>query len=120
MIKSIRSTLSFSLAIVELGVSIALAIKVFQADVVSENGLLGVIGESLSAVGSGGTWLAGSSYLDESITFLLAVLVFMFFSQALIVAIYRKIKEEPVKRSRLKRRQSFRYRKKRFQEDRFF
>lgn len=120
MIKSIRSTLSFSLAIVELGVSIALAIKVFQADVVSENGLLGVIGESLSAVGSGGIWLASSSYLDESITFLLAVLVFMFFSQALIVAIYRKIKEEPVKRSRLKRRQNFRYRKKRFQEDRFF
>lgn len=119
IVRSIRSTLNLFLAMLELFVSTLLAIKVFSSDVDSENGLVGCVVDFFGAIGTGSAWLVESSEIAGSISFLVVILIFMVFSQALFLAIPTIIQREHQNSARVNRRQSFKYRKKRFAKNRF-
>lgn len=120
MIRSIRSTLSFFLAILELFISIILAIKVFQKDVASDDGLVGYVLEIFGIVDGGFSWFAREIEFGGSISFLVVVLVFMIFGQALIMAIPIMMERDRQNTVVIRRQQYFRYRRKRFVKNRFF
>ncbi|KKP65310.1 MAG: hypothetical protein UR60_C0003G0001 [Candidatus Moranbacteria bacterium GW2011_GWF2_34_56] len=86
-IKSIRSTLSFLLAILELFISIILAIKVFEKDVASDDGLVGYILEIFGIMDGGFSWFAQGIEFGGAVSFLVTVLIFMIFGQVLIGAL---------------------------------
>lgn len=119
MIRSIRSTLNFFLAILELFISIILAIKVFEKDVASDNGLVGYVLEIFGIVDGGLSWVAQGIEFGGAISFLVVVLIFMIFGQALIVAIPIMMERDRQNTVIIRRQQYFRYRRKRFIKNRF-
>lgn len=119
-IRSVRSTLSFFLAVLELVISITLAVKVFQSDVASENGLVGYISEFLGAININVTGLGASSETTGIISSLILILVFMIFSQALFLAVPGIIERGQKNSARINGRRTFTYAKKRFSKNRFF
>jgi len=119
MIKSMRSTLSFFLAMLELFISTILAIKVFQSDVSSDSGVVKCILDFLGMMNDGGIWFVESCEMTGAISFLLTILSVMIFSQVLFLAAPGIIERGQKNNARGRGRQTFKYRKKRFDKNRF-
>ncbi|MDX9914034.1 MAG: hypothetical protein RBS77_05655 [Candidatus Moranbacteria bacterium] len=120
MIRSVKSTLNFFLAMLELFISIILAIKVFQSDVSLDNGVIKCILDFLGMMNGGGIWLIESCEMTGAISFLLTILSMMIFSQVLFLAVPGIIERGQKDSARINGRQTFKYRKKRFNKNRFF
>lgn len=120
-IKTLKSTLNFLLTILELVVSIALAVKVFGSDVASENGLSGYITGIFEMLGQGAKFVIDCSQIEGSISFLVLVLTVMIFSFALMMRVPQILEgERDTARPRGNNYKYFAYRKKRFRRSRFF
>lgn len=93
-IRAVRSTLNFLLAMLELTVSVVLAIKVFGTDVASENGLAGYVVGIFEMMGSGTKFLIDSTQLEGPVSFLVLVLVVMIFGLALLKRVPQALEHE--------------------------
>jgi hypothetical protein len=120
MVRNIRSTLNFFVAMLELFIATMLAIKVFLTDVSSEIGLVGYILDFFGMMGGQSASLSGVGEARDSVFFLVTILIFMVFGQALFLAVPSMLERDRRKKSRANRHQYFIYRKKRFIRNRFF
>lgn len=119
-LRAIRSTLNFLLAMLELIVSIVLAIKVFGSDVASEEGLGGYIVGIYEMLGGGVKFILDCSQIEGPISFLALVLTVMVFGFALMMRVPQILEgERDVARPSGYNYKYFRYRKKRFRRNRF-
>lgn len=118
-IRNVKSTLNFFIAMLELFISVILAIKVFQSDVSSDSGVIRCILDFLSMMNSSGIWLMESCETTGAISFLLTILSVMIFSQVLFLAVPGIIERGQKNSARGRGRHTFKYRKKRFNKNRF-
>jgi hypothetical protein len=104
----------------ELIVSIVLAVKVFQADVASENGLSGYLFEIFEMLNGDAKFIADSSGTEGPISFLILILAVMIFSFVLIMRVPQILEREPDGVRSDRRYKYFAKKKKRFRRSRFF
>ncbi|MFA6184115.1 MAG: hypothetical protein WC682_03355 [Parcubacteria group bacterium] len=86
-IRSVRSTLNFLLAMVELFVSIALTVSIFSSGANTNGGISDYITQIMDVIDDGTTVLIDSTGLIGPASFLVLVLGFMMFGMALFVLI---------------------------------
>lgn len=120
MVRNVKSTLNFFLAMLELFISIILAIKVFQSDVASENGLAGYIVEIFKTIGGGATFIVDITKISGSVSFLVLVSIVMIFSFALIIRVGQIIGGEQNLARPGRNYKYIVYKRKRFRKNRFF